>query len=131
LIIDTSAIIACLFDEAEAEQIAGVIGDAEVCRIGAPTLVEASMVAVGRKGAAGSALLAAFLQWRNFDVLSFSDAHWRIAQTAFARYGKGRHKAALNLGDCFTYATAWVAQEPLLCVGDDFPQTDLELVKLT
>jgi ribonuclease VapC len=61
-------------------------------------------------------------------VLSFGDAHWRIAQSAFVRYGKGRHPAALNFGDCLTYATAYVAGEPLLCVGNDFAQTDLELV---
>ena len=57
--------------------------------------------------------------------LEFTDAHWPIALNAYLRYGKGRHPAALNFGDCLTYATVSVAQEPLLCVGDDFPQTDL------
>ena len=75
----------------------------------------------------GRTILLSFLQEVNVDVLSFSDAHWRIAQSAFVRYGKGRHPAALNFGDCLTYAIAYVAGEPLLCVGEDFPLTDLEL----
>jgi ribonuclease VapC len=130
MIIDTSAIIAAIFDEPEAEQIGRIIGDAGNCRIGAPTLVETSAVLIGRRAEAGSSLLAAFLQRRNFDVLTFSDAHWHVAQSAYLRFGRGRHPAKLNLGDCFSYATAYLAGEPLLCIGDDFPQTDLELVDL-
>jgi ribonuclease VapC len=76
-------------------------------------------------------LLSDFLQHRPFEVISFGDAHWRSAQVAFTRFGKGRHAAALNFGDCLTYATAFVAGEPLLCIGDDFAQTDLPLVELS
>jgi len=106
------------------------IGSASSCRVGAPTLVEATLVLVNKEGPAGKSLLASFLQQRDFDILSFGDAHWRAAQTAFLRYGKGRHPAALNFGDCLTYAAAWVAGEPLLCIGDDFTQTDLDLVAI-
>lgn len=128
MIIDTSAIVATVLDEVGSERIGRIIGAAATCRIGAPTLVECTTVLVGRRGVQGSLMLARFLQRRNFDVLSFGDAHWRVAQDAFGRFGKGRHPAGLNFGDCLTYATAYVAGEPLLCVGDDFAQTDLELV---
>lgn len=131
MIIDASAIIAMLFGEPRAELIGREIGRATHCRIASPTLVEASIVLTKKEGPAGPSLLAAFLQRRNFDVLSFGDAHWRVAQTAYLRYGKGRHPAKLNFGDCLTYAAASVAGEPLLCIGNDFPQTDLELVDLS
>lgn len=130
MILDSSAIVACVLDEPMAEKIGSVIGSAGTCRIGSPTLVETTLVLVNKEGGNGKLLLAAFLQRRDFDIQSFGDAHWRLAQTAFQRYGKGRHPAGLNFGDCLTYATAAVAGEPLLCVGDDFPQTDLELVSL-
>ncbi|HEX2130624.1 MAG TPA: type II toxin-antitoxin system VapC family toxin [Actinophytocola sp.] len=117
-----------MIDEPESERVQAAIGEAAVCRIGSPTLVETTMVLTGKVGDFGRSLLTNFLQSRNVDVLSFGDAHWRIAQSAFVRYGKGRHPAGLNFGDCLTYATAYVAGEPLLCQGKDFVQTDLELV---
>jgi ribonuclease VapC len=130
VIIDSSAIIATITGEPMAKVLGEAIGSARSCRIGAPTLVETTLVLVHKEGPRGKALLADFLQQRRFDVVSFGDAHWRSAQVAFMRFGKGRHPAGLNFGDCLTYATAFVAGEPLLCIGDDFPQTDLELVKL-
>jgi ribonuclease VapC len=128
MIVDTSAIIASIYGESQGDEIGRHIGEAAVCRIGTPSLVEASMVLIGREGERGGSMLASFLQHRLFDIVSFSDAHWRVAQSAFGRYGKGRHPAGLNFGDCLTYAVASVAGEPLLCVGKDFMQTDLELV---
>jgi ribonuclease VapC len=130
MILDTSAVVAAILGEPEAERIAVHIGSAPACRIGAPTLVETTLVLLNKEGPSGRALLATFLQRRNFDVIAFGDAHWRAAQSAFQRFGRGRHPAKLNFGDCLTYASAWVAGEPLLCIGDDFPQTDLELVSL-
>lgn len=130
MILDSSAIVAILLDEAQGEQVGQLIAYERVCRVGAPTLVESAMVLTGRRGAAGRSWLGRFLQEKNVDVLSFTDAHWRVAQGAFVRYGKGYHPAKLNFGDCLTYATAYVAGEPLLCVGNDFAQTDLELVDL-
>lgn len=130
MILDTSAIVAVLLHEPEAEQLGSTIGSASTCRIGSPTLVEATLVLMNKQPENGKLLLAGFLQHRDFDIQSFGDAHWRSAQSAFHRYGKGRHPAALNFGDCLTYATAAIAGEPLLCLGDDFPQTDLELVPL-
>lgn len=128
MIIDSSALVAILLREKGSEPLLDALEAADACRIGAPTLVETAMVLTGRLGDAGRTMLLSLLQEVNVDVLSFGDAHWRIAQSAFVRYGKGRHPAALNFGDCLTYATAYVAGEPLLCVGDDFAQTDLDLV---
>lgn len=128
MILDSSAIVTIILNEKGSDRVLEAVETAEACRVGAPTLVETAMVLTSRLGDDGRTLLLSFLQEVNVDVLSFSDAHWRIAQSAFVRYGKGRHPAALNFGDCLTYAIAYVAGEPLLCVGDDFPQTDLELV---
>jgi ribonuclease VapC len=106
---------------------------ASAVSIGAPTLLEASMVLDGRlagteqASAQGLMLLVATLE---IDVVPFRGDHWPVAWSAFLRFGKGRHPARLNFGDCMTYATARLAGEPLLCVGDDFAQTDLELVAL-
>lgn len=78
------------------------------------------------RNAAGT--LLRFFQEMGIVVVPFTDLHWQRAIDAFARFGKGRHPAALNFGDCMTYATAALARQPLLCVGDDFRKTDLELV---
>ncbi|MDX6651543.1 MAG: ribonuclease VapC [Solirubrobacterales bacterium] len=75
-------------------------------------------------------ILARFLQERELIVIPFDQLHWEEAVTAFIRFGKGRHPAGLNFGDCMTYATAQLAAEPLLCVGEDFAKTDLALVAL-
>jgi ribonuclease VapC len=128
VIIDSSAIVAIFLREKGSERLLDELEAADDVRVGAPTLVETAMVLTCRLGDEGRTMLLSLLQEVNVDVLSFGDAHWRIAQSAFVRYGKGRHPAALNFGDCLTYATAYVAGEPLLCVGDDFAQTDLELV---
>jgi ribonuclease VapC len=128
VILDSSAIVTIILNERGSDRVLEAVETADACRVGAPTLVETAMVLTSRLGDNGRTLLLSFLHEVNVDVLSFSDAYWRIAQSAFVRYGKGRHPAALNFGDCLTYAVAYVAGEPLLCVGDDFPQTDLELV---
>lgn len=128
MIIDSSAIVAIFLREKGSDRLLDELEAADDVRVGSPTLVETAMVLTSRLGDEGRTMLLSLLQEVNVDVLSFSDAHWRIAQSAFVRYGKGRHPAALNFGDCLTYATAYVAGEPLLCVGDDFAQTDLELV---
>lgn len=127
MIIDSSAIVAVLLAEVDAERIGRLIGAARRCRVGAPTLVETMMVLTGRRGAQGKALLGSFLYEKSVEVIPFTDEHARVAQDAFVRFGKGRHPAGLNFGDCLTYAVAAVADEPLLCVGDDFPRTDLVL----
>jgi ribonuclease VapC len=96
--------------------------------VGGPTLAETGMVLVSRLGVGGKSLLARLVQEAEIDVISVGSGHWTVAVDAFVKYGKGRHPAALNFGDCLTYAVARVAAEPLLCVLDDFARTDLELV---
>ena len=98
--------------------------------VGAPTLVETSIVLSSRAGRGGQTALEGILSDRAIVVVPFDDQHWREAVMAFSRFGKGRHPARLNFGDCLTYATARRAGRPLLCIGDDFAQTDLDLVPL-
>ncbi len=72
-------------------------------------------------------MLARFLDEAQITVVPFTDRHFGLAVNAWIKYGKGRHPAALNFGDCLAYATARQSGLPLLCLGDDFPQTDLDL----
>ncbi len=93
--------------------------------IGAPTLFEAAMVLRVRKGPIACVALTQFLDENNVKSIPFDRGHAEIASRAFVRYGKGRHPAKLNFGDCMTYATAKLAGAPLLYVGGDFAKTDL------
>jgi ribonuclease VapC len=94
--------------------------------IGAPTLFETAMVLVSREGTLGFRGLLRFLEEHRVTSLRFDESHVEGAVRAFIRYGKGRHPARLNYGDCMAYATAKAAEAPLLFVGDDFAKTDLE-----
>lgn len=131
MIIDTSAIVAIMNQEEPREVLERSLAAATGVSIGAPTRLECSMVLQGKFGIRGKTLLMRFLQEYRIDTIPFDDAHAETASEAFHRYGKGRHPARLNMGDCASYATARLARRPLLCIGDDFPQTDLELVPLT
>lgn len=130
MILDSSAVVALVRREPGYEELARLIASERTPGIGAPTLLEASMVLTRRLGILARTVLGRFLQEADAVVLPFEAEHWPIALDAFERFGKGRHAAALNLGDCLTYATARLAQEPLLALGGDFVQTDLELVAL-
>lgn len=131
MILDTSAVVAILNKEAESEALQRALADAvEPPKIGAPTKVECGMVLVARLGIRGRALLTQSLHDQGVEVVEFSDKHADEAVQAFHRFGKGRHPARLNLGDCYSYASASIAREPLLCIGNDFAQTDLPLVTL-
>jgi ribonuclease VapC len=125
LILDSSAILAVLFEGEGNERLVGALEGADVVGIGAPTLIETGIVAVKVFDLHGRSLVAQFLERWNVVVVPFGDRHERAALDAFIRYGKGRHPARLNLGDCMSYATASIAGEPLLFVGNDFAQTDL------
>ena len=125
MILDSSAFIAVVFREKEHQQLEAKVAEARSLAIGAPTLFESAMVSLGRFGSEGEELLAQFLEDLEVEILPFDDRHWRAATTAFDHYGKGRHPAALNFGDCMSYAAARVADEPLLFVGSDFAKTDI------
>jgi ribonuclease VapC len=127
VIVDSSAMIAILLKEPGYERLRDRLAASEQASIGAPNVLESSMVLCARLGRAGKTLLARFLEEAEIEVVEFTADHWTVAADAFIVYGKGRHPAGLNFGDCMTYAVAKLAGEPLLCLGDDFPATDLEL----
>jgi ribonuclease VapC len=127
VIVDSSAVIAILLKEPGYKRLRDHLATSEQISIGAPTVLESSMVLCARLGHAGKTLLARFLQEAEVEVVEFTADHWTVAADAFIAYGKGRHRASLNFGDCMTYAVAKLAGEPLLCLGDDLPATDLEL----
>jgi len=128
VILDSSAILAIFFRESDAEDLLSAIMDADFAGIGSPTATETGLVLTGRLKQNATGSLLRFFQETGIEIVPFTDLHWQRAIDAYARFGKGRHPAALNFGDCMTYATAALARQPLLCRGDDFPKTDLELV---
>lgn len=128
MILDSSAIIATIRGEPTGVAIPPILAEADRIAVGAPTLVETGVVLVARLGPAGRTLLVRFCDELAIEVIPFTSEHWPLALDAFQRFGKGRHKAALNFGDCLTYAIAHHATRPLLCLGDDFPQTDLDVI---
>jgi ribonuclease VapC len=128
LILDSSAIVAILLKEPGYERLLERLADNPEPGVGAPTMIETGIVLTARLGASGQTLLGRLAQAYEFAVLPCDAEHWTIAVQAFLRFGKGRHPAGLNFGDCFTYATARLAGEPLLCLGEDFAKTDLPLI---
>lgn len=127
--LDSSALIAILFSEPGYLDLIDCILEADTVRVGAPTLVETSLVFTARRGAragsGGRGAVEALVRELGVTVVPFGEAEWHRAVDAFARYGRGRHKASLNFGDCLAYATAAAAGDALLYVGRDFRQTDL------
>jgi ribonuclease VapC len=127
VILDASALIAIALDEPEREILVAKINAAHTIAVGAPTLVEAGIVLSARAGQDASAVLVELLASADAIVIEFGQRHWHAAVSAWERFGKGRHPAGLNFGDCLTYATTVVAGEALLAKGDDFTQTDITL----
>lgn len=123
--LDTSALIAILFAEPNHLDLVDRILDADHVRIGAPTLVEAGIVAAGRRRAPAGTDVADLVEELGVTVAPFTEAEWRLAVTAFLQFGRGRHPARLNFGDCLAYASAMHAGDTLLFVGDDFSKTDV------
>ena len=123
--LDSSAIVAVVFAEPGYLDLVDCMLGADTLRVGAPTLVETGMVVAGRLGTSGEPLLSALLRELDVTVVPFGEQEWRDATAACARFGRGRHKAALNFGDCLAYATARAAGDTLLFVGDAFNHTDI------
>ena len=126
MIIDTSALVAILGREPEAASFGTGIQDAELTRISAANYVELSMVVEGQLGPNGMRQAEAFFRRAGIIVEPVTLEHGELARQAFLDFGKGRHKAGLNFGDCFAYALAKAFGEPLLFKGTDFKKTYIE-----
>src|SRR5262245_16480506 len=125
MVLDTSALLAILLGEADAPHFATAI-EADSCRLfSAASLLETAIVIECRYGDAGGRELDLLLHRAAIQVVAVDTAQVEVARVAYRRYGKGRHPAALNYGDCFAYALAQTSGEPLLFKGDDFAQTDV------
>ena len=127
MILDSSAIVTIFLKAPGHDLVRHKIVEAQVIGVGAATLVETATVLSARLNRDMRGSLARFIEENQIITIPFTEGHYSIAVTAWLKYGKGRHPAALNFGDCLSYATARAAEIPLLCVGDDFPQTDLAL----
>ena len=126
MVIDTSAIVAIAFNEPEAEAFEAKIVDAPRRYMSAASVLELAMVIEARLGEAGSAELDLWLHKAGVEIVPVDTDQVAIARRAWRNYGKGRHPAGLNYGDCFSYALAKTREEPLLFKGDDFSRTDIE-----
>jgi ribonuclease VapC len=125
MVIDSSAIIAILLGEPEAGDLARQIERASPRLMSAASLVEASLVMETRKGEAAGRELDLLIYRAGIEIVSVDHEQAELARVAWRRFGKGRHPAGLNFGDCFSYALAKATGAPLLFKGDDFTQTDL------
>jgi len=125
MVIDTSAIVAVLLNEANAARVAQAIETGSPRLLSAANLLEASIVIESRKGEAGGRELDLLLYRTAIEVIGVDQDQAEIARLAWRRFGKGRHPAGLNYGDCFAYALAKTRRLPLLYQGQDFSQTDI------
>ncbi len=125
MILDSSAVIAITLKEPGFENLLAAMDAASRIGIGAPTLVETAVVLSARTESDGRGLVSRFLLEADVAVVPFTDAHFGTAVDAWLRFGRGRHPAGLNFGDCLSYATARLASEPLLFTGNDFRRTDI------
>jgi ribonuclease VapC len=125
MILDTSALVAVLYGEPEARDFVERIRAADVCRISVANHVELSMVIESQLGPNGTRQADAFLRRAGVVVEPVTIEQGDLARQAFLDFGKGRHKAGLNFGDCFAYALARATGEALLFKGDDFALTDI------
>jgi ribonuclease VapC len=126
MVIDTSAILAVALNEPEAANFEEQIADDPVRLISAATVLEATIVIETRLGDAGGRELDLWLLKVGAEVVPVDAEQTDAARRAWRRYGKGRHAAALNYGDCFSYALAVIRNEPLLFKGEDFARTDIK-----
>ncbi len=127
LVVDTSALMAMLLAEDQADACELVLSEAHSAIISDASLLELRMVATSQLGEQGSRIADDLIRRAGIDRIPVTEQLADLAFDAWQKYGKGRHPAALNYGDCFTYALASHADLPLLCVGNDFVQTDLQL----
>ncbi|HEX9637670.1 MAG TPA: type II toxin-antitoxin system VapC family toxin [Acidobacteriota bacterium] len=129
MVLDTSALLAVLLNEPERRRFNQAIEAAEARRMSVATFVELSIVIESRYGAEGQRDLDQFIERARIELVAVDLEQAKLARVAFSRFGKGRHEAGLNYGDCFAYALARVLGEPLLFKGEDFSRTDVQSVQ--
>jgi ribonuclease VapC len=125
MIADSSALVAILQKEPEALRLTIAISKSSVCLLPASCFLEASMLVLGRSGEAGLRDLDQYVARSRMEIAPFTESQARLAREAFKRYGKGRHPAKLNFGDCMAYALAMETGDELLFKGTDFSETDV------
>lgn len=126
IVVDTSVIVAIVLEELEAQAFKAVLRQ-EAVILGWPTVFEIRTVLTAKRFSNADDIVNRFLDAPNITTVAFDGKHYRAAEHALERYGKGRHPASLNMGDCFSYAVSAVNKAPLLFKGHDFSQTDLKL----
>jgi ribonuclease VapC len=128
MVIDTSALLAIFFGEPERDHFLDRLMAADIRRISAASLVETGIVVEAKRGEAAGREFDLFVVRTHLEVIAVDAEQADLARFAWRKYGKGRHPAALNFGDCFSYALAKSLSEPLLAKGTDFTQTDITVV---
>lgn len=128
MVIDTSAVVAMLGDEPEAQRFELAVESDHVRLMSTASFLETAIVIETRFGEAGGRELDLWLHRAAVDLVSVDSDQAEAARVAYRTYGKGRHRAGLNYGDCFSYALAKVSGQPLLFKGDDFARTDVRVV---
>lgn len=126
MILDASALVSMVLKEDGYQSIVQKAQLSDSVFVGAPTALETAMVLSGRIRDDARPLIAALLRKLNAEIVDFNEHHYEAAASAFLRFGKGRHPAGLNLGDCMSYALSALTGLPLLCTGDDFARTDIQ-----
>jgi len=126
MVIDTSALVAMMTAEPSADRLVAALESETERLVSAATVVEVALVLMGRYGDVGDAQLDRFLRSIGAEVVPVEEEHVTLARDAALRFGKGHHPAALDFGDCFSYALSVARRSPLLFVGDDFSKSDVE-----
>ncbi|MCU1335562.1 MAG: ribonuclease [Bryobacterales bacterium] len=126
MVIDTSAVLAILLDERDATRYAEAIEQADSCHMSAANYLEAAMIVDTRGDSVASREFDLFFRRSDFLIEPVTFEHAQTARQAYRDFGKGRHPAGLNFGDCLAYALAKSLDEPLLFKGSDFSRTDIE-----
>jgi ribonuclease VapC len=128
VVIDTSVLMAILLDEPERGKFIQLLSESETRLLSAANALETAMVVESRRGEAAGRELDLFLHRTKIEIVAVDGEQFSIARFAWRKFGKGRHPAALNFGDCFAYALTKTSSEPLLAKGEDFRRTDLQVL---
>jgi ribonuclease VapC len=128
VVIDTSALLAILLGEPERGKFLQLLSESETRLLSAANALETAMVVESRRGEAAGRELDLFLHRTKIEIVAVDEEQFSIARFAWRKFGRGRHAAGLNFGDCFAYALTKTSSEPLLAKGEDFRRTDLQVL---